>query len=103
MVKNVISQHAQASGDGLRIRAKVPEEGAAQTRFVLPVIFKGEQRLKLEGKTAVLCDGLSVSAASDIAYNGPIFFLAPGFEAAELSVAPDASGNFDIEVRMKKR
>ncbi len=89
----------ELSSSGLRIRAWVPEEDAANTRFVLPVIFKDEPKLRLEGKTAVICDRLSVTAASDIGYNGPIFFLAPGFEAAELCVSPDASGTFEIKLR----
>ena len=81
---------------GLSIRGRLgrPAPGA---RFVLPVLCPNAQEPKAEKDRITLRDKISV-CAKDAAFTRPVFCLAPGFEAAEISVPLTGGEEFEVYI-----
>ena len=73
---------------------KGPKNGAS---FVLPIIWNKKQ-LELFDRAALIDGRLRVVSSTGIEYRGPVFNLAPGFEAACLVIPPSQEGSFDFSI-----
>ncbi len=65
--------------------AALQEAGAKWHKALIPLLMDG---------------GLRVTSSAAIDYEGPVFNLAPGFEAANLSVDPGEEGSFDLLIEI---
>ena len=82
---------------GLTVKGGVtagPKTGAS---FILPVIWSRRQ-LAISGRTALIDGRIRVISSTAIEYRGPVFNLAPGFEAACLMIYPSREGLFDFSI-----
>ena len=73
---------------------KGPKNGAS---FVLPIIWNKKQ-LELFDRAALIDGSIRVISSAGIEYRGPVFNLAPGFEAATLIIHPSREGLFDFSI-----
>ena len=67
----------------------------------LPVICSGDAPA-VSGRSAVIDGKLRVTTTGTIEYEGPVFNLAPGFEAANLVIHPDREGLFDLTISVEE-
>ena len=89
------------TGNGLSVSGQVLGEHARDCRFLLPIVCPHDaprtlsgSALTLVGEDACLC----VEASAIAAGPQPIFWLAGGFEALELSILPDEAGRFSFSI-----
>ncbi len=82
---------------GLTVKGGItagPQTGAS---FILPVIWN-ERQLAVSDCTALIDGKLRVISSTILEYRGPVFNLAPGFEAACLVIHPSQEGSFDFSI-----
>ncbi len=84
---------------GLTVKGGITPGPAAGASFILPVIWN-KRRIECSGR-AVLIDGrIRIASSTAIEYMGPVFNLAPGFEAACLMIEPSPEGLFDFSISL---
>ena len=82
---------------GLAIKGRITKEPKNGASFVLPIIWNKNQ-LELSDRAALIDGRLRVVSSTAIEYRGPVFNLAPGFEAACLAIHPGPEGSFDFSI-----
>ena len=75
--------------------------GTASAALILPIVCPANRPPAVSEKSVLLDGRLRVTSATGIAYKGPVFSLAPGFEAANLSAAPDEKGSLDVFIEIQ--
>lgn len=101
-----IDHQASPSGDAYVLEYTLTErglsiKGTANAPLILPIICPSDHPPVIAGKGILLDGKLRVASATGINYKGHVFNLAPGFEAANLVVAPDEKGSLDLFIEIK--
>ena len=86
---------------GLSVKGGLTSGTKADTSLILPVICSGNAPA-VSGRSAVIDGKLRVTTTGTIEYEGPVFNLAPGFEAANLVIHPDGEGLFDLTISVEE-
>ena len=89
------------TAQGLSIQGKVTSGTTTGLSLILPVICSGDAP-EISGHSALMDSRLRVDASTAIEYAGPVFNLAPGFEAANLRIHPDGEGAFDVMISLEE-
>lgn len=101
-----MDHHASPGGDAYALTYTLTErglsiQGTASAALILPIVCPAghppavsENRVLLDGK-------ICIASAAGIDCKGPVFNLAPGFEAANLVVAPDEKGSLDLLIEIQ--
>ena len=89
------------SGQGLSIRGRLTGGGKAGVSMILPIVCPSDQPPAVAEKSVLLGGRLRVVSSAPLAYQGPVFSLAPGFEGVNLSVYPDEDGSFDLLIALE--
>ena len=89
------------TGQGLSVRGGLTSGTKAGISMILPVICSGAVPA-VSGRSAVIDGRLRVTTTGTIEYEGPVFNLAPGFEAANLIIHPDREGLFDLTISVEE-
>ena len=82
---------------GLAVKGELSPGPNAGASFVLPIIWN-EHQLVISDCTALIDGRIRVISSAGIEYWGPVFNLAPGFEAATLIIHPSREGLFDFSI-----
>ncbi|MBR6184688.1 MAG: hypothetical protein IKQ41_00325 [Clostridia bacterium] len=107
-----ISHQASAGGEAyvleytltkqsLSIKGGITAGEKTGASFILPLICPADHKPVLFGRSALIHGRLRVVSASDMDCAGPVFNLAPGFEAVNLSIYPGEDGLFDFSIAME--
>ena len=89
------------TAQGLAIKGQIPSGPETGLSLVLPVICSGDAP-EISGRSALIDGRLRVDSSAAIEYAGPVFNLAPGFEAANLMIYPDGEGVFDVMISLEE-
>ncbi|HML45450.1 MAG TPA: hypothetical protein PKE04_01720, partial [Clostridia bacterium] len=92
--------------DALSVAGQVLGEHARDCRFLLPIVCPHDAPRALSGNALTLAGeaaALRVEASAFSAEPQPIFCLAGGFEALELSIRPDEAGRFAFSIAAEER
>lgn len=86
------------SKQGLSIKGGITSAAKNDASLILPIVCPSGQPPMISGHSALFDGGLCVASSTAIEYKGPVFNLAPGFEAANLLVHPSGEGLFDLSI-----
>ena len=89
------------TGQGLSVKGGFSSGTKTGTALILPVICDGNVPA-VSGRSAVIDGKLRATSSGAIEYEGPVFNLAPGFEAVNLIVHPDGEGMFDLTISVEE-
>ena len=89
------------TGEGLSVKGRLTSGTKTGVCLILPVICSGNAPV-ISGHSAVIDDKLLVTTTGTIEYEGPVFNLAPGFEAANLIIHSDGEGLFDLTISVEE-
>ena len=89
------------TGQGLSVRGKVTSGTKTGVSLILPVICSGDAPV-VSDRSALIDGRLRVTSSAAIEYEGPVFNLAPGFEAANLVIHPDSNGWVDLMISLEE-
>ncbi len=82
---------------GLTVKGGIAASSNDGISYILPVIWNRHQ-LEITDRSALIDGRIRVISSSAIEYKGPVFNLAPGFEAACLMIHPSREGLFDFSI-----
>ena len=82
----------------LSIKGTVSAKSGA--RFILPIVCPADRPPVISEKSALMDGGLRVTCSTTVDYKGPVFNLAPGFEAANLFIDPGEDGSLDVLIEV---
>ena len=86
------------SEQGLSVEGRITAAAKTGVLFYLPVVCPADLPPAVSGQSALIGGKLRVISATAIEYLGPVFSLAPGFEAANLCIHPGGDGSFAFSV-----
>lgn len=75
--------------------------GTANAALILPIVCPADRPPAVSEKRVLLDGKICVASAAGVDYKGPVFNLSPGFEAANLVVAPDEKGTLDLLIEIQ--
>ena len=85
---------------GLSIQGKITSGAKDGVFLFLPAVCLSDQPPAISGQSVLMHGGLRIVSSAPIEYKGPVFSLAPGFEAANLAVRPDGEGSFAVSIEI---